>query len=197
MAQCWREFLIRVSSASRPFLVTDCAWSSAAVFLDGISRDGGSRGRRSIFVFCFRPVVAGEPIWLRLRKRAGLDGVRIHDGRHSYASRVLAIGEGLPTIGELLGHRKVTTTARYAHLARDTEKAAAGGMRRGRAPEEGGEEAMARLQTKTISRRTVEALKVEKDTVFWGRELSGFGCIRRGARSMPCRPGLAARRRRG
>ena len=34
---------------------------------------------------------------------------------------------------------------------------------------------MARLQTKTISRRTVEALTVEKDTVFWDRELSGFG----------------------
>ena len=28
-------------------------------------------------------------------------------------------------IGKLLGHRKVTTTARYAHLARDTEKASA------------------------------------------------------------------------
>ena len=34
---------------------------------------------------------------------------------------------------------------------------------------------MARLQTKTISRRTVEALTVEKDTVFWDRELMGFG----------------------
>ena len=34
-------------------------------------------------------------------------------------------GEGLPLIGKLLGHRKVTTTARYAHLARDTEKASA------------------------------------------------------------------------
>ena len=66
-----------------------------------------------------------DAIWLRLRKRAGLDGVRIHDARHSYASRALALGEGLPTIGALLGHRKVTTTARYAHLARDSEKAAA------------------------------------------------------------------------
>ena len=28
-------------------------------------------------------------------------------------------------IGKLLGHRKVTTTARYAHLVRDTEKASA------------------------------------------------------------------------
>ena len=34
---------------------------------------------------------------------------------------------------------------------------------------------MARFRTKTISRRTVEALKVEKDTVFWDRELPGFG----------------------
>ena len=63
--------------------------------------------------------------WQRLRDRAGLDDVRLHDCRHSYASRALALGEGLPAIGRLLGHRKVATTARYAHLARDTEKAAA------------------------------------------------------------------------
>ena len=64
-------------------------------------------------------------IWMRLRSRAGLNGVRIHDCRHSYASRALALGEGLPMIGKLLGHAKVATTARYAHLARDTEKASA------------------------------------------------------------------------
>ena len=34
---------------------------------------------------------------------------------------------------------------------------------------------MARFRTKTISRRTVEALKVEKDTIFWDSELAGFG----------------------
>ena len=34
---------------------------------------------------------------------------------------------------------------------------------------------MARFRTKTISRRTVDALKVEKDTMFWDRELPGFG----------------------
>ena len=70
-------------------------------------------------------LVGIDTIWMRLRSRAGLDGVRIHDCRHSYASRALALGEGLPMIGNLLGHRKVTTTARYAHLARDTEKASA------------------------------------------------------------------------
>ena len=66
-----------------------------------------------------------DQVWLRLRPRAGLGDVRIHDVRHSYASRALALGESLPMIGRLLGHRKVTTTARYAHLARDTERASA------------------------------------------------------------------------
>ena len=63
--------------------------------------------------------------WEILRARAGLEGVRIHDLRHSFASRALALGESLPTIGELLGHRRVRTTARYAHLALDSVRASA------------------------------------------------------------------------
>ena len=63
--------------------------------------------------------------WLRVRARAGLEDVRIHDLRHSFASRALALGESLPTIGRLLGHGQVATTARYAHLARDAVKASA------------------------------------------------------------------------
>ena len=50
---------------------------------------------------------------------------RILDLRRCYASRVLSLGENLPMIGKLVGHRKVQTTARYAHLARDSVKAAA------------------------------------------------------------------------
>ena len=63
--------------------------------------------------------------WGVVRKNAGLEDVRIHDLRHSFASRALSLGESLPMIGKLLGHRKVQTTARYAHLARDSVKAAA------------------------------------------------------------------------
>ena len=63
--------------------------------------------------------------WKIVRARAGLDDVRIHDLRHSFASRALALGESLPMIGKLLGHRRVRTTARYAHLARDSVKASA------------------------------------------------------------------------
>lgn len=63
--------------------------------------------------------------WSRFRMDAGLEDVRLHDLRHSWASRALALGEGLSMIGKLMGHREVTTTARYAHLARDAEKASA------------------------------------------------------------------------
>ena len=63
--------------------------------------------------------------WQPIRARAGLPDVRIHDLRHSYASRALALGESLSAIGKLLGHSTVSTTARYAHLMREAEKEAA------------------------------------------------------------------------
>ena len=63
--------------------------------------------------------------WYRLRALAGLEDVRIHDLRHSFASRALALGESLSMIGGLLGHAGLESTARYAHLARDTERASA------------------------------------------------------------------------
>ena len=58
--------------------------------------------------------------WASIRARAGLHDVRIHDIRHSFASRALALGETLPVIGKLLGHSDIETTARYAHLAQDS-----------------------------------------------------------------------------
>ena len=64
-------------------------------------------------------------LWLAVRARAGLEDVRLHDLRHSFASRALALGETLPVIGKLLGHSDIETTARYAHLARDSLQEAA------------------------------------------------------------------------
>ena len=63
--------------------------------------------------------------WRRVRARAGLDDVRIHDLQHSFASRALALGETLPVIGKLLGHSDIETTAHYAHLAPDSVHEAA------------------------------------------------------------------------
>ena len=66
------------------------------------------------------------PYWRFVRKEAGLEDVRIHDLRHSYASRAMALGESLSMIGRLLGHTDMGSTARYAHLARDAERVAVG-----------------------------------------------------------------------
>jgi integrase len=66
-----------------------------------------------------------QPFWQRVRARAGLKDVRIHDLRHTFASTAVASGQGLPMIGKLLGHTQVQTTARYAHLAADPVKNAA------------------------------------------------------------------------
>ena len=64
-------------------------------------------------------------VWRRMRARAGLRDVRLHDLRHSFASIGAAGGDSLFMIGKLLGHRQTGTTARYAHLAVDPLKAAA------------------------------------------------------------------------
>ncbi len=63
--------------------------------------------------------------WEKIRKRADLHDVRMHDLRHSYASVAANLGESLPMIGKLLGHTQAQTTARYAHLAADPIKEAA------------------------------------------------------------------------
>jgi integrase len=57
--------------------------------------------------------------WAAVTKAARLEGVRIHDLRHSFASVAAGASLGLPIIGKLLGHSQASTTQRYAHLAAD------------------------------------------------------------------------------
>ena len=72
-----------------------------------------------------RPIHDNLPIWYRLRKEAGLDDVRLHDLRHTYASHAVMQGTPLPVVARLLGHSQTTTTLRYAHTGdRETEAAA-------------------------------------------------------------------------
>ncbi len=66
-----------------------------------------------------------QPFWQRVRARAGLNDVRIHDLRHTYASFAAASGLSLHMIGKLLGHASVQTTRRYAHLSEGTVRMAA------------------------------------------------------------------------
>lgn len=52
----------------------------------------------------------------RICKNAKIEDFRVHDLRHSYASMLAKDGVPLLTIGHLLGHSQLSTTARYAHL---------------------------------------------------------------------------------
>lgn len=55
--------------------------------------------------------------WGRIREKAGIGPVRVHDLRHTYASNAIANGVPLEVVGKLLGHTQYQTTMRYAHLA--------------------------------------------------------------------------------
>ena len=66
-----------------------------------------------------------EKPWRRIRARAGLDDVRIHDLRHTYASNAVMSGLSIPILGKILGHTQMQTTMRYAHFADDPVQQAA------------------------------------------------------------------------
>jgi integrase len=63
--------------------------------------------------------------WERIRERAKLHGVRLHDLRHSFASFAVADGHTLFMVGKVLGHKHARTTEGYAHLAADPIRAVA------------------------------------------------------------------------
>lgn len=62
-------------------------------------------------------IVNLQKSWRRLREKAKLEDLRIHDLRHTFASQAVMNGTPLALVSKLLGHSKITTTMRYAHLA--------------------------------------------------------------------------------
>jgi integrase len=62
--------------------------------------------------------------WRTICEAAGIEGLRVHDLRHSFASQLASGGASLPLIGALLGHSNPATTSRYAHLFDDPMRAA-------------------------------------------------------------------------
>jgi integrase len=69
-------------------------------------------------------IVELKRAWRQLCKAAKIEGLRLHDLRHSFASQLASGGASLPLIGALLGHSNPKTTHRYAHLFDDPQRAA-------------------------------------------------------------------------
>ena len=78
--------------------------------------------------------VPGEPVqeirrlWARIQKDIGIEDVRIHDLRHTFASLLVSGGASLEMIGKLLGHSQMQTTQRYAHLMDSPLRAGVGAV---------------------------------------------------------------------
>ena len=112
-----RTLLVPVSKSGKPRTI---ALNGAAIaLLRSVSRVQSSE-------HVFPSPFTGHPFaslfypWDRIRRRAGLTDVRLHDLRHSFASFLVNQGVSLYVVQGLLGHSQVRMTQRYAHLAPQT-----------------------------------------------------------------------------
>jgi integrase len=112
-----RKLYVPLSKSGKPRWIALC--SSAMSLLGAVERIDGND-------YIFPSPLTGRPSpslwfpWRRIRARAGLEDVRLHDLRHSFASFLVNEGVSLYVVQALLGHANARTTQRYAHLASDT-----------------------------------------------------------------------------
>src|ERR1700751_3518302 len=112
-----RKLLVPLSKSGKPRWIA--LSTSAMSLLDSIPKPAGCD-------YIFPSPITGRPCpslwfpWRRIRARAGLQDVRLHDLRHSFASFLVNEGVSLYVVQGLLGHANATTTQRYAHLAQET-----------------------------------------------------------------------------
>ena len=112
--------------------LVDAKTGPRRVFLSAPARAILERQPRSGSAYVFpSPLDPGRPmssellLWYRVRKEAGIEDVRLHDLRHTFASYAVLRGIPLPVVSRLLGHKRPSMTMRYAHVGdRETEAAA-------------------------------------------------------------------------
>ena len=72
-----------------------------------------------VFTFSGKPVKSMKMAFNRVRKRAGLEELRFHGLRHTFASRLVQAGIPLYEVIHLAGHKSLEMVQRYSHLAPD------------------------------------------------------------------------------
>ena len=118
-----RNFACRI----RRLVQTRCIWAPRAVDrIEKISKLEDNESLDNEFVITEKKpgnhLTGLQRPWRSVQKTAGLDDVRPHAFRHSFASWGLVVGEGLPMISMPLGHSHGQTTVRHAHLVSDPIK---------------------------------------------------------------------------
>ena len=112
--------------------LVDAKTGSRRVFLNAPARAILEQQPRSGSAYVFpsprdpgRPLYRNLSLWYLIRKEAGIEDVRLHDLRHTFASHAVLQGIPLPVVSRLLGHKRAGVTLRYAHVSdRETEAAA-------------------------------------------------------------------------
>lgn len=109
--------LVPMAKSGKPRIIT--LSSSALALLASVKKLQGNP-------YIFPSPITGRPSasiyfpWNRIRKRAGLSDVRLHDLRHSFASYLVNAKKDLYVVQKLLGHSHARSTQRYAHLTTGT-----------------------------------------------------------------------------
>ena len=79
-----------------------------------------------VFTYARRTIGKVDRAFHGALRRAGIENFTFHDLRHTFASHLIMRGASLKEVQELLGHKTVTMTLRYAHLAEENKKKAVG-----------------------------------------------------------------------
>ncbi|MFZ7113516.1 MAG: tyrosine-type recombinase/integrase [Desulfatiglandales bacterium] len=77
-----------------------------------------------VFTYCKRHIGRVDKAFKAALSRAGIEDFTFHDLRHTFASHLVMRGASLKEVQELLGHKSISMTMRYAHLSQDSKKKA-------------------------------------------------------------------------